>query len=100
MVADGVRVASHSRSFDRSQTLYDWQHYISLVQRKPGGLRNGAPFENMGAARFPAHRDLSAFEFEQASVDEALVRNFPHPGLGCGPYLWQHAGQALIGNLR
>lgn len=28
----------------------------------------------MGAARFPAHRDLSGFEFEQASVDQALVR--------------------------
>ena len=47
VVADGTRVASHTRSFDRSQTLYDWQHYISLVQRKPGGLRNGAPFEDM-----------------------------------------------------
>ena len=47
VVADGVRVARHARSFERSQTLYDWQHYISLVQRKPGGLRNGAPFEDM-----------------------------------------------------
>ena len=28
----------------------------------------------MGAARFPSHRDLAGFEFEQASVDEALVR--------------------------
>ena len=50
LVADGVRVASHARSFDRSQTLYDWQHYISLVQRKPDGLRNGAPFEHMPEA--------------------------------------------------
>ena len=49
VVVDGVRVASHARSFDRSQTLYDWQHYISLVQSKPGGLRNGAPFEEMPA---------------------------------------------------
>ena len=47
VAADGVRVASHARSFDRSQTLYDWHHYISLAQRKPGGLRNGAPFEDM-----------------------------------------------------
>jgi DNA replication protein DnaC len=29
----------------------------------------------MGAARFPAHRDLAGFEFAQASVDEALVRS-------------------------
>ena len=43
-VADGVRVAANQRCFDRSQTLYDWQHYISLLERKPGGLRNGASF--------------------------------------------------------
>ena len=47
VVADGQRVARHSRSFERSQTFYDWQHYISLVERKPGGLRNGAPFAGM-----------------------------------------------------
>ena len=28
----------------------------------------------MGAARFPAHRDLAGFTFDQAKVDEALVR--------------------------
>ena len=49
-VADGQRVATHQRSFERSQTFYDWQHYISLVERKPGGLRNGAPFETMPEA--------------------------------------------------
>jgi hypothetical protein len=50
VVADGAKVARHSRSFDRSQTFYDWQHYIGLVKRKPGGLRNGAPFETLPAA--------------------------------------------------
>jgi transposase len=39
-----VRLA---RSFERDQTLYDWTHYISLVERKPGALRNGAPFKTM-----------------------------------------------------
>jgi transposase len=47
VVAEGSQVARHERSFDRSQTFYDWQHYISLVERKPGGLRNGAPFALM-----------------------------------------------------
>ena len=28
---------------------YDWQHYIALVQRKPGALRNGAPFADLPA---------------------------------------------------
>lgn len=47
VVADGAQVARHERSFDRSQTFYDWQRYIRLVERKPGGLRNGAPFAGM-----------------------------------------------------
>jgi hypothetical protein len=46
-VADSGFIAEHPRCFDRSQTFYNWQHYISLVKRKPGGLRNGAPFEFM-----------------------------------------------------
>ena len=47
IVADGVRIARHARSFEREQTFYDWQHYIGLIERKPGALRNGAPFETM-----------------------------------------------------
>jgi len=35
------------RSFERDQTFYDWRHYISLIERKPGALRNGAPFKTM-----------------------------------------------------
>ena len=40
-------VASHSRCFERNQTRYDWQHYIPLIERTPGALRNGAPFADM-----------------------------------------------------
>jgi transposase len=47
LVADGIVVARHARSFERHQTLYDWQHYIPLVQTKPGALRDGAPFRQM-----------------------------------------------------
>ena len=32
---------------ERDQIAYDWQHYIPLVGRKPGALRNGAPFADM-----------------------------------------------------
>ncbi len=46
VVGDAV-VASHARLSDRGHTCYDWQHYIDLVQRKPGALRNGAPFADM-----------------------------------------------------
>jgi len=46
-VAHDAVVACHSRSFDRNKTHYDWQHYIPLIERKPGALRNGAPFADM-----------------------------------------------------
>lgn len=47
VVAGDVVVACHERFTDRGQTGYDWQHYIPLVERKPGALRNGAPFADM-----------------------------------------------------
>ena len=46
--ADAV-VASHARLPGSGQTTYDWQHYIDLVQRKPGALRNGTPFLDLPA---------------------------------------------------
>jgi hypothetical protein len=47
IVVDDQKVASHARSFERDQTLYDWRHYIDLIVQKPGALRNGAPFDAM-----------------------------------------------------
>jgi transposase len=47
IVVDDAVVASHERLSDRGQTQYNWEHYIPLIQRKPGALRNGAPFADM-----------------------------------------------------
>jgi len=47
VVAGDALVARHDRVSDRGQTCYDWQHYITLLERKPGALRNGAPFVDM-----------------------------------------------------
>ncbi len=44
---DTGHVASHHRLLDRDQTSYDWLHYVPLIERKPGALRNGAPFADM-----------------------------------------------------
>ena len=49
VVAGDAVIASHDRVVNRGQTCYDWQHYIALVQRKPGALRNGSPFADMPA---------------------------------------------------
>jgi hypothetical protein len=62
MVAEDRVVAEHARLADRGHTQYDWQHYIPLVQRKPGALRNGAPFADMPEALQKLQRALQRHE--------------------------------------
>jgi transposase len=52
IVAESRVVAEHVRVFNRDKhgpgrTVYDWRHYLTVVQRKPGALRNGAPFSDL-----------------------------------------------------
>jgi transposase len=47
IVGDHDILAEHPRAVDRDQVTYDWQHYLPLVARKPGALRNGAPFVDL-----------------------------------------------------
>lgn len=55
IVAEGQMIGEHRRVFTRShdrlsRTVYDWRHYLAVVQRKPGALRNEAPFAEMPQA--------------------------------------------------
>jgi transposase len=56
VVAEGQIVCEHRRFFARSHertstaTIYDWRHYLAVIQRKPGALRNGAPFAELPSA--------------------------------------------------
>ncbi len=43
---DGEIVGEHPRRFGRGQTAYDPWHYLPVLARKPGALRNGDPFRN------------------------------------------------------
>jgi transposase len=43
---DGDVVAQHQRVFGRDRTVYDPWHYVPVLVRKPGALRNGAPFRD------------------------------------------------------
>jgi hypothetical protein len=43
---DGRIVAEHPRAFGRGHTVYDSWHYVPVLARKPGALRNGAPFKD------------------------------------------------------
>lgn len=52
VAAEGAVLCEHERIIARShdnpgRTVYDWRHYLAVVQRKPGALRNGAPFVEM-----------------------------------------------------
>jgi transposase len=44
VVADGAVIAEHARRFGRDMSICDPWHYLSLLERKPGALRNGVPF--------------------------------------------------------
>jgi hypothetical protein len=43
---DGRIVGEHRRSFSRGGTIFDPWHYVPVLARKPGALRNGAPFKD------------------------------------------------------
>jgi transposase len=43
---DGRLVGEHGRCFGRDQTIFDPWHYVPVLARKPGALRNGAPFKD------------------------------------------------------
>src|SRR5438309_2383499 len=42
---DGAIVGEHRRRFGRGAAIYDPWHYVPVLARKPGALRNGAPFK-------------------------------------------------------
>jgi len=55
VVAEGRILCEHARIIERShhapgRTIYDWRHYLAVIQRKPGALRNGAPFAELPEA--------------------------------------------------
>jgi hypothetical protein len=55
IAAEGQVLCEHARIIERShhlpgRTVYDWRHYLAVIQRKPGALRNGAPFAELPEA--------------------------------------------------
>jgi len=43
---EGVCIAEHTRVFQRDQMIFDPWHYLPVLCKKPGALRNGAPFKD------------------------------------------------------
>jgi transposase len=46
ILSDGEVIGEHRRQFGRDKTIYDPWHYLPVLERKPGALRNGAPFKD------------------------------------------------------
>lgn len=46
LLVDGQTVGMHLREFGREKTIFDPWHYLEVLKRKPGALRNGTPFKD------------------------------------------------------
>jgi transposase len=62
---DGVIVGEHARRFGRNKIAYDPWHYVPVLARKPGALRNGAPFKH-----WPLPASLESVRAKLAGSDD------------------------------
>jgi transposase len=74
IAAEGRVLCEHGRIIARSHHLpgrivYDWRHYLAVIQRKPGALRNGAPFIEMP----DAFRQLQGHLLKRVGGDREMV---------------------------
>jgi hypothetical protein len=69
---DDEIVADHPRQFRRDQIIYDPWHYLPVLVRKPGALRNGAPFKNWDLP--PALAEARAKLKSHADGDRQFVK--------------------------
>ncbi|BBB14374.1 transposase (plasmid) [Sphingopyxis sp. FD7] len=74
IAAEGRLLCEHGRIIDRThpiggRTIYDWRHYLAVIQRKPGALRNGAPFIEMP----DGFRKLQGYLLKRPGGDREMV---------------------------
>jgi transposase len=56
---DGVRMAQHERSYSRLQQILDLEHYLEVLEHKPGALRGSKPLAEWRAqGRWPRSYDV------------------------------------------
>ena len=65
-------VADHPRCFRRDQIIYDPWHYLPVLMKKPGALRNGAPFKDWDLP--PALTQVRAKLKPHADADRQFVK--------------------------
>ncbi len=71
--AEAQIIAEHARVISNKHgpgvTRYDWHHYLSVLQRKPGALRNGTPFTELPAG----FRHLQSILLKRQGGDREMV---------------------------
>ena len=65
-------LAEHTRSFQRSGISYQPLHYLDLLERKPGALRNGEPFLDWALPK--PIKQLQSLLMKQIRGDKAMVK--------------------------
>jgi transposase len=45
--SDGQVIAEHGRDWGRHQTVFNWVHYLGVLERKPGALDYARPFKGV-----------------------------------------------------
>jgi transposase len=101
---DGELVGEHPRSFARGKTVYDPWHYVPVLARKPGALRNGAPFKDwvLPASLERVRRRLaSVHDGDRQMVDvlaAVLVDGLPAVEAACAEALDQgvHSADVIL----
>lgn len=78
----GEQISRHPRSYEKSQQILNPYHYLGVLARKPGALRNGLPFRNWQLPEvFGQYRRLLRQKYEDADVYFAktlvLLRDWP-----------------------
>jgi hypothetical protein len=89
VAAEGQILCEHPRIIERShhlpgRTVYDWRHYLAVLQRKPGALRNGAPFVDLPEA----FKSLQSHLLKRPGGDREMVEILP--------LVLQHDEQAVL----
>lgn len=101
---DGRPVGEHRRCFGRDQTVFDPWHYVPVLARKPGALRNGAPFKDwvLPASLDRVRRKLaSAKDGDRQMVDiltTVLSDGLPAVEAACGEALREgvHSADVIL----
>ncbi|WP_306120898.1 MULTISPECIES: hypothetical protein [unclassified Roseitalea] len=71
IMASSTKFLTVPRVFGRDRTIYDPWHYVPVLERKPGALRNGAPFKALALP--PAMAKIQARLADAPGGDRQMV---------------------------